>query len=103
MFDSIKNYSELIDVVASYVIFDEDKKQDILQEIDCIKRIEKLLVIIENEIEILNVEKKIGKKLRESVDKSQKEYYIREQIRVLQEEIGEEDDDKKESSKYEER
>jgi ATP-dependent Lon protease len=103
IFDSIKNYSELIDVVASYVIFDEDKKQDILQEIDCIKRIEKLLVIIENEIEILNVEKKIGKKLRESVDKSQKEYYIREQIRVLQEEIGEDDDDKKEISKYEER
>lgn len=103
IFDTIVNYSELIDVVASYVIVDEDKKQEILQEVDCIKRIEKLLIIIENEIDIINVEKKIGKKLRESVDKSQREYYIREQIKVLQEEIGEYDEDKKEISKYEER
>ncbi|MBS5885859.1 endopeptidase La [Clostridium sp.] len=103
IFDTIENYSELVDVVASYVIVDEDKKQEILQEINCINRIEKLLVILENEIDIINVEKKIGKKLKESVDKSQREYYIREQIRVLQEEIGEDDEDKKEISKYEER
>lgn len=103
IFDTIENYSELVDVVASYVIVDEDKKQEILQEINCINRIEKLLVILENEIDIINVEKKIGKKLKESVDKSQREYYIREQIRVLQEEIGEEDEEKKEISKYEER
>lgn len=103
IFDTIENYSELVDVVASYVIVDEDKKQEILQEINCINRIEKLLVILENEIDIINVEKKIGKKLKESVDKSQREYYIREQIRVLQEEIGEDDEDKKEISKYEEK
>ena len=103
IFDTIENYSELVDVVASYVIVDEDKKQEILQEINCINRIEKLLVILENEIDIINVEKKIGKKLKESVDKSQREYYIREQIRVLQEEIGEDDEEKKEISKYEER
>ncbi|MCR1951333.1 endopeptidase La [Clostridium sp. DSM 100503] len=103
IFDTIENYSELVDVVASYVIVDEYKKQEILQEVNCINRIEKLLVILENEIDIINVEKKIGKKLKESVDKSQREYYIREQIRVLQEEIGEDDEDKKEISKYEER
>ncbi|WP_291648475.1 endopeptidase La [Clostridium sp.] len=103
IFDTIENYSELVDIVASYVIVDEDKKQEILQEINCINRIEKLLVILENEIDIINVEKKIGKKLKESVDKSQREYYIREQIKVLQEEIGEDDEDKKEISKYEER
>lgn len=103
IFDTIKNYSELCDVVASYIIIDEDKRQEILQEINCIKRIENLLVIMENEIDILNVEKKLGKKLKESVDKSQREYYIREQIRVLQEEIGEDDEDKKEISNYEDR
>ena len=103
IFDTIENYSELADVVASYVIVDEDKKQEILQEIDCIKRIEKLLVIMEKEIDILNVEKKIGRKVKENVDKSQREYYIREQIRALQEEIGEDDEDKKEIAKYEER
>lgn len=103
IFDTIKNYSELCDVVASYIIIDEDKRQEILQEINCIKRIENLLVIMENEIDILNIEKKLGKKLKESVDKSQREYYIREQIRVLQEEIGEDDEDKNEISNYEDR
>lgn len=103
IFDEIKNFSKLVDMIASYVIVDEEKRQDILQELDSIKRAEKLLVIIENEVQILNVEKKIGNKLKESVDKSQREYYIREQIKVLQEEIGEDDEDKKEISKYEER
>ena len=103
IFDSIKNYSELSDVVASYIIIDEDKRQEILQEVDCIKRIEKLLVIIENQIDILNIEKKVGKRLKESIDKSQREYYIREQIRALQEEIGEDDEEKKEIFNYENR
>lgn len=103
IFDTIKNYSELSDVVASYIIIDEDKRQEILQEVDCIKRIEKLLVIIENQIDILNIEKKVGKRLKESIDKSQREYYIREQIRALQEEIGEDDEEKKEITNYENR
>lgn len=103
IFDTIKNYSELSDVVASYIIIDEDKRQEILQEVDCIKRIEKLLVIIENQIDILNIEKKVGKRLKESIDKSQREYYIREQIRALQEEIGEDDEEKKEISNYEDK
>lgn len=103
IFDTIKNYSELSDVVASYIIIDEDKRQEILQEVDCIKRIEKLLVIIENQIDILNIEKKVGKRLKESIDKSQREYYIREQIRALQEEIGEDDEEKKEIANYENR
>ena len=87
IFDSISNYSELTDIVASYVLFDENKRQEILQELDVIKRIEKLLIFIEKEIDILNLEKQLGKKLKENVDKSQKEYYIREQIKILQEEI----------------
>lgn len=101
MFDTIENYSELCDVIASYIIIDEEKRQEILQEIDCIKRIEKLLVIIENQIDIISLEKKLGKKLKESIDKSQREYYIREQIRTLQEEIGEDDEEKKEIINYE--
>src|SRR5690606_30596653 len=74
-----------------------------LQELDVIKRIEKLLILLEKEIDILNLEKQLGKKLKETVDKSQKEYYIREQIKILQEEIGEDDEEKKEIKKYEER
>ena len=103
IFDTIENYSELCDVVSSYIIIEEDKRQEILQEVDCIKRIEKLLIIIENQIDILNLERKVGKRLKESIDKSQREYYIREQIRALQEEIGEDDEEKKEIANYENR
>ncbi|CDG02375.1 Putative Lon protease [Clostridium chauvoei JF4335] len=103
LFEQVNDYSELTDVVASYVIIDEDKKQEILQELNVIRRIEKLLAIIENEIDIIKVEKKIGNKLKDSMDKSQREYYLREQIRVIQEELGEDDDDKKELSRYEEK
>ncbi|MBQ6820539.1 MAG: endopeptidase La [Clostridium sp.] len=99
--DTIKSYSELVDIIASYVMVDEEKRQDILQELDCIKRIEKVLVFIEKEIEIISIEKKIGEKLKDSIDKSQREFYIREQIKALQEEIGEESQAENEMANYE--
>ncbi len=61
IFDSISNYSELTDIVASYVLFDENKRQEILQELDVIKRIEKLLIFIEKEIEKHETEFVYGK------------------------------------------
>lgn len=103
IFDTIKEYSQLVDVVSSYIVTDEYKRQEILQELDFISRIEKILILIENELDIISVEKKIGIKIKENVDKSQKEYYIREQIRVLQEEIGIDDNENREILKYEEK
>ena len=103
IFDTVKSYSEVADLVASYVLIDEERRQEVLQEIDLIKRIEKLLILLENEIDIIKVENKIGEKIKENVDKSQREYYIREQIRALQEEIGEGDEEKKEIDLYEEK
>ncbi|MGL5378567.1 endopeptidase La [Clostridium sp.] len=103
IFDRIKDYNELTDVVASYVIIEDNKKQDILNELNISKRIEKLLEIIENEIEIIKIEKKISQKMKDTVDKSQKEYYLREQIKIIQEELGEDDSEKSEILKYEEK
>ncbi|MDU1312645.1 endopeptidase La [Clostridium septicum] len=103
LFEQVKDYSELTDVIASYVIIEEDKKQDILQELNIIKRIEKLLSIIEKEIDIIKVEKRISNKLKNSMDKTQKEYYLREQIKVIQEELGEDDEEKREITRYEEK
>ena len=101
IFKTIKNYSELIDVIAAYVVFDEDKKQELIEELDCIKRAEKLLIMLENEIQLIGIEKKIDKKIKANLDKSQMEYYIREQIRVLQEEIGNGYNEQEEIEKYE--
>lgn len=60
---------------------------------DVIDKYELLLDFLEDELEIAKVEKKINRKVRESIDKGQKEYYLREQIKAIQEELGDEDDD----------
>lgn len=103
IFEDIKDYNEIVDVISSYMLMEDEKKQEVLEELNLIKRIEKLVVIINNEMEIIKVEKKIDRKLKKSIDSTQKEYYLKEQIRVIQEELGEDDDEKKEMIKYEAR
>ena len=103
IFEEIKDYDEIVDVISAYMLVEDEKKQGVLEELNLIKRIEKLIIIINNEIEIVKVEKRIDKKLKNSMDKVQKEYYLREQIKIIQEELGEDNDEKKEIIKYEER
>ena len=103
IFEEIKDYDEIVDVISAYMLVEDEKKQGVLEELNLIKRIEKLIIIINNEIEIVKVEKKIDKKLKNSMDKVQKEYYLREQIKIIQEELGEDNDEKKEIIKYDER
>ncbi|OPF52592.1 endopeptidase La [Clostridium baratii] len=94
---------EFIDMVSSVAIGKEEDKQEILETIDLKERISKLLVIIEQEIEIASIQKKIAEKVKTKIDKSQKEYFLREQIKVIQEELGEDDENKLEIKKYEEK
>ena len=75
------------------------KKQLILETIDVHERIEKLLVFIDEEIQIVEIEKEIGNKVKSKLDKSNKEYFLREQIKAIQEELGE-DEEKREFNKY---
>ena len=103
IFEEIKDYDEIVDVISAYMLVEDEKKQGVLEELNLIKRIEKLIIIINNEIEIVKVEKRIDKKLKNSMDKVQKEYYLREQIKIIQEELGEDNDEKKEIIRYEER
>lgn len=94
---------ELVYLIASYTMVSNDIKQEFLEELNIIKKIEMLLVFLQKEIEIATVQKKITNKLNKNIDKSQKEYYLREQIKVIQEELGEDDDQKKEIKEYEEK
>ncbi|NBL10340.1 endopeptidase La, partial [Escherichia coli] len=89
--------------VASYAITDEKLKQEILEIVDIIKRVEKVLERIKIEISIAKIQKKIANKVKNTVAKEQKEFYLREQLRAIQEELGEDDEDKKEIAKYEEK
>jgi ATP-dependent Lon protease len=98
--DDLESPGRLADIISSYLMLKGDKKQELLEALDVNERIERLLVIINNEIEILKVEKKIGVRVKNKIDKVQKEYYLREQLKAIQEELGEDDEDKKEINRY---
>lgn len=88
------------DVISSYILLNGDKKQEILEMIAPNERLEKIILILKNEIEILKVEKKIGQRVKKNIDKLQKEYYLKEQLKAIQDELGEEDEDKREEKSY---
>ena len=103
LIDASEKPSQFVDMVASYAITDEKLKQEILETINLTKRIEKVLERVKIEISIAKIQRKIANKVKNTVAKEQKEFYLREQLRAIQEELGEDDDDKKEIAKYEER
>lgn len=98
--DDLESPGRLADVISSYLMLKSEKKQELLEAFDAADRLEKLLVVLNNEIDILKIERKIGVKVKNKIDKVQKEYYLREQLKAIQEELGEEDEDKKEISRY---
>lgn len=99
-FDDINSPGRLADVVSSYLMLKQEKKQKLLEDFDTYKRLEDVYVILKNELEILNVEKKIGVKVKNKIDKGQKDYYLREQLKAIQEELGDGDEEDKEINSY---
>jgi len=98
--DELDNPGRFSDVVSSYLMLKQDKKQELLEAYDVYERLTKLFEILKNEVDIIKLEKKIGVKVKSKIDKVQKDYYLREQLKAIQEELGEEDEDKKEISTY---
>jgi len=78
----------IVDKIASEMLISCSRKQTILEELDFSKRIQKLAAIVAEENEIAMVEKELAKKVKESVDQNQKEYYLREKMKAIQEELG---------------
>lgn len=85
---NLKTPSRLSDTLAAHVVSDIQKQQDLLNTIDPMERLEKICVLMGNEIEILELETTIRGRVRSQMDRSQKEYYLREQLRAIQEELG---------------
>ncbi|RXM57515.1 endopeptidase La [Clostridium tetani] len=98
--EDIDSPGRYVDVIASYLLLSQDKKQKLLEAYDVNERLQEILSILSNEIDILKIEKKIGIKVKNKIDKVQKEYYLKEQLKAIQEELGEDDEDKKEINKY---
>jgi len=89
---NVDNPGRLADLVASYLSLKVDEKQAILEAVVVEKRLKKLSDILEKEIEVLGVEKKLQGKVRKQIEKVQKEYYLKEKLRAIQEELGDEDE-----------
>ncbi|MBN8540545.1 MAG: endopeptidase La [Deltaproteobacteria bacterium] len=89
---NIENSSELADIIAAQMNLKLEDKQKILELNDPGKRLEQLLEMMSGEIEILEVEKKIRTRVKKQMERSQKEYYLNEQMQAIQKELGEKDD-----------
>lgn len=90
----------LAEYIAGNVPLPVEEKQEILEESNLLHRLEILADIFESENEILRLEQGIYEKVRERVDQNQKEYYLREQMRVLAEELGDDDSTENELAEY---
>jgi len=98
---SIEDCGELSDVIASQLNLRFEDKQNILEIANPIKRLKEVLRLITREIQILKVEKKIRTRVKEQMERSQKEYYLNEQLQAIQRELGDKDDFQKEIKELE--
>lgn len=102
-FTAVAEPSRLADNLAPNVNLKLADRQTLLETIDPARRLEKLLGLLESEIEILQIEKKIRSRVKKQMEKSQKEYYLNEQMRAIQKELGAKDELKQEILALEER
>ena len=97
------NAGELADYVAGNVLLDYTIKQSVLETINVSDRLETLIDALQNEIYILEIEQEILDKSKQRIDQSQREYYLREQLRTIEEELGQDDSPEYESQKLRDR
>ncbi|MFA9465346.1 MAG: endopeptidase La [Velocimicrobium sp.] len=87
--DGVENVEKLIEEIINNILATPNQKQLILNEVDVMKRYTALSILLSQEIEILRIKKDFQEKVKEHVDKNQKEYLLREQMKVIREELGE--------------
>jgi ATP-dependent Lon protease len=100
---SITDPSRLADIIVAHLTMKIPEKQDILNAVNVEKRLQLLLEKMQGEIEVINVEKKIRTRVKQQMEKSQKEYYLNEQMNAIQKELGNKDDGKSEITEMEEK
>ncbi len=101
LINSIEDLSTLCDLVGSNIVASLEDKQTLLEEFNPMRRAEKLMIILEKEKELIETEERIQKKVRSKIDKSQREYYLREQMKAISDELGEGGENGSEASEYE--
>jgi ATP-dependent Lon protease len=99
----IEDPGRLADTVLAYLTIKLEEKQRLLEVLSPSERLERLYTLIQSEIEILEIERKIKARVKKQMEKSQREYYLNEQMRAIQKEMGEKDDFRNEIQELEKR
>lgn len=97
-----KDIGKLADYIASNILMDYEDKQAVLEELNPSKRIKLIYSLLEKEIGILKLETELSDKVRNEIDENQREYFLREQLKVISEELNEADNPKDDAEKYHE-
>lgn len=100
---SLEEPTRLADTIAGHLAIKTDDKQSLLETLDPVKRLEKVLTIVSQENEVLTIENRIKNRVKKQMEKTQREYYLNEQMRAIQKEMGEKDDLKGEIQELERR
>ncbi len=99
----IEDPSKLADTVTSHLVLKVAEKQEILEIESVAERLERIYSLMENEIGVLQVEKRIRSRVKRQMEKTQREYYLNEQLKAIQKELGETEDGRDEVAELEER
>ncbi len=100
---SIEDPARLADTIAAHLSLKVEEKQEILEMEDLRERLEHLYTLMESEIDLLQVEKRIRGRVKSQMEKSQREYYLNEQMKAIQKELGELEDGSNEADELEEK
>ncbi len=101
--NQIEDPAKLSDVVASYLSLTISSKQELLENSNLLSRLEKIYSVMEGEIGVMKVEKKIRHRVKNQMEKTQREYYLNEQMKAIQKELGESDETKDEIAELEDK
>jgi len=100
---NIEDYAKLADTIASHLAVRIPEKQEILSLTSVVERLEKVLGMMESEISVLQVEKRIRSRVKRQMEKTQREYYLNEQMKAIQKELGDGEEGRDELRELEER
>ncbi|SFK72870.1 endopeptidase La [Pseudovibrio ascidiaceicola] len=101
--NQIDDFSKLADTIASHLAVKIQDKQELLGTVAVTERLEKVLGMMESEISVLQVEKRIRSRVKRQMEKTQREYYLNEQMKAIQKELGDGEDGRDELAELEER
>ena len=102
-FQSIEDPERLADIAAVHVSLKVPEKQELLEMPSALDRLERLLLALEQEIDVLQVEKRVRVRVKRQMEKSHRDYYLNEQMKAIQKELGDRDEDKDELVEMEEK